>query len=273
MFEAVLPLSAAARHLPLVRSAGRRVLDLIDREPTVVDPGEPLAGPPRSEIALHQVAVARGPRRTRVLDGVDLRLDEGASMVVTGPSGAGKSTLALLLARFLDRQAGGRPGWGRVDLRDYRQDDVRAAVLLSDQDPHVFDTDLRENVTLARPGATDAELTAALVQARLGDWVASLPAGLDTRVGERGRSLSGGQRQRLAMARVFLADPSVLVLDEPTVHLDVETAGALLDDLWRVAGRRSVLLVTHGSAGRFERCRRVVLERPGSAPDDFIPSG
>jgi thiol reductant ABC exporter CydC subunit len=272
VFEAVLPLSAAARHLPLILSAGRRVLDLAGREPEVADPGEPAAVPPRFEIALRQVAVARGPRRTRVLDGLDLRLEEGASMVVTGPSGAGKTTLALLLARFLERQAG-EARLGPRDLRDYRQDDVRAAVLLSAQDPHVFDTTIRENLTFARPGATDAELGAALVQARLGDWVASLPAGLDTRVGERGRALSGGQRQRLALARVFLADPAVLVLDEPTAHLDVETAGALLDDLWRVAGRRSVLLVTHGSAGRFERCRRVVLERPGPAPDDFIPSG
>jgi ABC-type multidrug transport system fused ATPase/permease subunit len=93
--------------------------------------------------------------------------------------------------------------------------------------------------------------------------VASLPDGLDTRVGERGRALSGGQRQRLALARAFLADPSVLVLDEPTAHLDTATAGALLDDLWREAGGRSVLLITHGDAGPFDHCRRLELEPDG----------
>jgi ABC-type transport system involved in cytochrome bd biosynthesis fused ATPase/permease subunit len=271
-FEAVLPLSAAARHLPPLLSAGRRVLDLIDREPEVTDPGEPAEVPSRFEIALHQVAVARGPRRMRVLDGLDLWLDPGASMVVSGPSGAGKTTLAQLLARFLERQTG-EARLGPHDLRDYRQDDVRADVLLRAQEPHVFDATIRENLAFARPGAADAELGAALAHAHLWDWVASLPAGLDTRVGERGRALSGGQRQRLALARVFLADPPVLVLDEPTAHLDVETAGALLDDLWQVAGQRSVVLVTHGNAGPFGRCRRLELERRGPAPIDFIPSG
>jgi thiol reductant ABC exporter CydC subunit len=259
-FEAVLPLSLAARQLPAVLAAGRRVLELIDRRPEVADPTRPAPAPSRPvEIALDRVVVARGPQRRRVLDGVALRLPPGARTVVSGPSGAGKTTLAQLLVRFLERE-GGEVTIGPRDLRDHRQDDVRSAVLLSAQEPHVFSSTIRENLLLARPAASDAELHQALARAQLGEWVASLEAGLDTVVGERGRALSGGQRQRLALARAFLADPSVLVLDEPTAHLDADTASALLDDLWHQAGERSVLLVTHGDAGRFGRCRRVELE-------------
>jgi ATP-binding cassette, subfamily C, bacterial CydC len=262
-FEAVLPLSVAARQLPSVLAAGRRVLELLDRPPEVADPVRPAPAPSRhAEIALDRVVVARGPDRRRVLDGVALRLPPGARTVVSGPSGAGKTTLAQLLVRFLERQ-GGDARIGPRDLRDHRQDDVRAAVLLSAQEPHVFDSTIRGNLLLARPGASDAELHRALANARLGEWVVSLEAGLDTVVGERGKALSGGQRQRLALARAFLADPSVLVLDEPTAHLDTATAAALLDDLWREAGGRSVLLITHGDAGPFGRCRRLELE-----PDD-----
>jgi ATP-binding cassette, subfamily C, bacterial CydC len=267
-FEAVLPLSAAARQLPAVLAAGRRVLELIDRPPEVADPARPAPPPSRpTGIALDRVVVARGPERRRVLDGVSLRLPPGARAVVSGPSGAGKTTLAHLLVRFLERQ-GGAATIGPHDLRDHRQDDVRSAVLLSAQDPHVFSTTIRENLLVARPGAGDTELHLALARARLGEWVGSLEAGLDTVAGERGRALSGGQRQRLALARAFLADPSVLVLDEPTAHLDAVTAKALLDDLWRDAGGRSLLLVTHGDAGPFAGCPRLELAPGSSHPGD-----
>lgn len=264
-FEAVLPLGIAARHLPSVRSAGRRVLDLIDREPTVVDPTEPLPGPVRRPaIDLDDLVVARGRGADRqvVLDGIDVHLAAGERLVVTGASGAGKSTLLDVLVRFLDRD-GGTATLDGDDLRRFAQDDVRAQVLLLDQDPHVFNSDLRENVALARPGATDPEITDALHRARLGDWLGSLPHGLDTRVGEGGRTLSGGQRQRLAMARAFLADPSVLLLDEPTVHLDTATAGALLRDLWDDAGDRSIILVTHGDPGPFGAGPTLTITRTG----------
>ena len=261
-FEAVLPLSVAARQLPGMLAAGRRVLELVDRQPEVRDPARP-APPPvhRPGLALDGVVAGHGPDRP-VLDDLSVRLAPGARIVVTGPSGAGKSTLAQLLVRFLERRGGDARIDGH-DLRDHHQDDIRAAVLLSAQEPHVFDSTIRANLLLARPEASDAELLRALGNARLGEWVASLPDGLDTAVGERGRALSGGQRQRLALARAFLADPAVLVLDEPTAHLDTATAAALLEDLWREAGDRSVLLITHGDAGRFGRCPRLELRRNG----------
>jgi thiol reductant ABC exporter CydC subunit len=270
-FEAVLPLSKAARHLPAVLAAGRRVLDLVDRPPLVSDPAVPARPPSRRfGLALRDVVVERDQDRRRVLDGVGFELAPGERMVVGGPSGAGKTTLAQLLVRFLERQ-GGDARMGPHDLREHRQDDVRAAVLLCEQEPHVFDSTVRENLAFARPGASDERIRAALGHAGLGDWVDSLPRGLDTPVGERGRALSGGQRQRLALARAFLADPAVLVLDEPTAHLDASTAAALLDDLWARAGGRSVLLVTHGPAGPFEGGRRLLLG-PGGRGRPVTPA-
>jgi ATP-binding cassette subfamily C protein CydC len=263
-FEAVVPLAACGRHLPSVLASGRRVLDLAALEPEVVDPSEPASPPGRQPpISLRGVSVRRGRDRHLVLDELDLDVVSGERIVVTGPSGAGKSTVLQLLVRFLERDRG-EALLARHDLRDFDQQDVRQEVLLIAQDPHVFDSDLRQNVLFARPDASDDDVVDALRRARLGDWLDSLPDGIDTRVGEGGRSLSGGQRQRLAMARAFLADPSVLLLDEPTAHLDGENAAGLLADLWRDTGDRSVVLVTHGDAGAFAGSRSVEISAPGA---------
>jgi ABC-type transport system involved in cytochrome bd biosynthesis fused ATPase/permease subunit len=130
-----------------------------------------------------------------------------------------------------------------------KQEDVRATFALAGQEAHVFASSIRENLRLARPDATDEELVAALRRARLADWVESLPAGLDTLVGEEGGQLSGGQRQRLVVARALLTEAPVLLLDEPTAHLDPETAEALVADVFDAARDRSILLVTHRSEG------------------------
>ncbi len=180
------------------------------------------------------------------LAALDLEVPAGARAIVTGPSGSGKSTLAAACLRFLDPVAGtlavvgaveatgaadgagAAAGAGAADLRTLAGDDVRRAVGLCEQDPHVFDASIADNLRFARPGAADDELRQALADAQLLDWVASLPDGLATAVGEHGARLSGGQRQRLALARALLADVRILVLDEPTEHLDEPTARAFV---------------------------------------------
>ena len=169
-------------------------------------------------------------------------------MVITGASGSGKTTLAQVAVRFLDPAAGTFElvgGAAKIDIRSADGDAVRQTVALCEQDPHVFDATIADNLRLARPGAPDATLEGALADARLGDWVRSLPLGLETPVGEHGARLSGGQRQRLALARALLADARILVLDEPTEHLDEATATAFIADLQAVTGMRTVLVLTH----------------------------
>jgi ABC-type multidrug transport system fused ATPase/permease subunit len=179
---------------------------------------------------------------------VDLEIGEGEFVALVGPSGSGKTTVTNLFLRFLDADEG-RVTIGGEDVRDLRQEDVRKTFALAGQEAHVFASSIRENLRLARPGATDTELVEALGRARLADWVESLPDGLDTLVGEQGGQLSGGQRQRLVVARALLADAPVLLLDEPTAHLDTETAEALVADVFDAAGERSVVLITHRREG------------------------
>lgn len=248
-FEAVQPLAGAARELSVTLAAGGRVLELVDREAAVVDPVVPLPAPSWPfAVALQDVRARYGPGERAALDGVSLRLQPGCRVALVGPSGAGKTTVVNLLLRFLDPEAGRVTLAGR-DLREYRQEDVRRAIAVAGQDSHLFSASIRENVCLARPGASDEDVEAALRRARLWSWVAGLPEGLDTAVGEEGRELSGGQRQRLVLARALLVDAPVLVLDEPTAHLDPATARALVDDVFAAAGERSVLLITHRAEG------------------------
>jgi ABC-type transport system involved in cytochrome bd biosynthesis fused ATPase/permease subunit len=248
-FEAIQPLSAAARQLGATLAAGRRLLELIDRVPAVVDPQQPVAAPRAPfDIALDGVRARYSPRERPALDGVSLRLGSGRRVALVGPSGAGKTTVVNLLLRFLDPEAGRVTLAGR-DLRDYRQEDVRRVIAVAGQESHLFSDSIYENVRLARPGASDAEVENALRRARIWDWIETLPEGWHTRVGETGRELSGGQAQRVALARALLADAPVLVLDEPTAHLDPATATELVSDIFAAGAGRSILLITHRPEG------------------------
>ncbi|MFF3110533.1 thiol reductant ABC exporter subunit CydD [Kitasatospora sp. NPDC057904] len=253
-FEAVtgMPLAVQARQRS--RAARARLDEVLDAEPAVTEPVEAAALPAQPlPIAVRGLAVRYPGRAEDALSGVDLDLAPGRRIAVVGPSGSGKTTLAQALLRFLEPAAGGvtfaagRPQ--AVDSRALPGDDVRRVIGLCAQDAHVFDSSLRENLRLARPGADEDELRAALAGARLLDWTDGLPDGLDTMVGEHGARLSGGQRRRLALARALLADFPVLVLDEPAEHLDLPTADALTADLLAATAGRTTVLITHRLAG------------------------
>jgi ATP-binding cassette subfamily C protein CydCD len=196
-----------------------------------------------------------------VLDDLCLELHPGDRLGVVGPSGSGKSTLAALLLRFVD-PVGGRIAMGGRDLDALALDDVHARVGLVDDDPHVFATTVAENVRLARPSAGDGDVDAALRLARLGPWLDSLPEGIHTWVGEGHAEVSGGERARMALARSLLADQPVLVLDEPTAHLDHATAVETAETVLGAASGRSLVWITHDGVGldRMDRVLRLEVQ-------------
>ncbi|MFB6812962.1 thiol reductant ABC exporter subunit CydD [Streptomyces sp. NPDC056347] len=248
-FEAVAGLPLAVQYRRRVERSAERVFEVLDAPLPVREPESPAEAPASPfPLELRGLSARYAEADRDALDAVDLTLTTGRRIAVVGPSGSGKTTLAQVLVRFLDARAG-TYRIGGVEAGALDGDTVRRYVGLCAQDAHVFDSSVRENLRLARPGATDAELRAALDRARLLDWADALPDGLDTLVGEHGARLSGGQHRRLALARALLADFPVLVLDEPAEHLDLATADALTADLLAATEGRTTVLITHRLKG------------------------
>jgi thiol reductant ABC exporter CydC subunit len=244
-FEAVTALPAAAIQLGQARISAGRIAAVMDAPEPVREPADPRqvpAGP--LDLRLRDVTVRYDGEGPPALDGIDLDLTPGKRVAVVGPAGAGKSTLAAVLLRFCEVTSGTVTMNG-VPLSGYLSDDVRKVIGGCPQDPHIFSASIAANLRLAKPDATAAELADAARRARLLDWIESLPRGWDTEAGRHGSRLSGGQRQRLAFARAVLAGPRLLVLDEPTAHLDEANRRALMADLLDFTAGRSVLLITH----------------------------
>jgi thiol reductant ABC exporter CydC subunit len=248
-FELVSPLPAATQAFQRARVAAGRVFDVMDTPAAVSEPRHPAEisrGP--HTVTLHAAWASYPGGRRAVLRDVDLELSPRRRVALVGPSGGGKSTLADVLVRFLPADAGEATLDG-TPMERLAGDDLRGVVGLVEQHPHLFDTTLAENLWIARRSATDDELRTVLTRVGLGAWLAGLPDGLATAVGPAGARLSGGQRQRVAIARALLADFPVLVLDEPTAHLEPAAADALTADLLQLTDGRSTLFITHRLAG------------------------
>jgi ATP-binding cassette subfamily B protein len=193
-----------------------------------------------------------------VLRGASFRIGPGETVAVVGASGAGKSTLVKLLFRFYDPDAG-RICIDGVDIRSVTQRSLRAAIAIVPQDCVLFNDSLEENIRYGRPGAGDDEVAAAVRAAHLDDFVARLPAGLETTVGERGLKLSGGEKQRVAIARAVLKGAPILVFDEATSSLDSRSEQAVLSAFRELAGHHTALVIAHRLSTVVDADRIVVL--------------
>ncbi|HTZ86518.1 MAG TPA: thiol reductant ABC exporter subunit CydC [Solirubrobacteraceae bacterium] len=261
-YEGVAPLPAAARALRGCAAAARRLQEIGAQRHLVQDLADPLVPHGGGTLAADAVSLRYGPEEPWVFRDFALSLSPGEHVALVGPSGAGKSSLAELLVRFRDPDAGSVTLDG-IDVREISQEQLRRAVLLCDQDAHLFNTTIRENLLIARPAASEQELLQALRVVELSGLLADLPDGLDTVIAADGATLSGGQRQRVALARALLSDARFLILDEATSHLDAQLAHRVLRGVFSQRPGRGVLLITH-DLQLAEACERTLRLAPSS---------
>ena len=261
-FEGVAPLGAAARQTEVSRAAAVRTFALVDAVPRAADPVAPAPTQRNHDVAFRDVSFRYAPDATLALDAVGFELPERGRIALVGPSGSGKTTVVNLLLRFWDPDDG-QIVLGGEPLPRLRADDVRAELAVAPQHPYLFNGTIRDNLLVADGSADDEALLAACDRAQLGGFLASLPDGLGTEVGENGLQLSGGERQRVALARVFLRDAPVVLLDEPTANLDPGTEQAVLREIDAFASDRSLLVVTHRPAPLELVGRAIRLDRRG----------
>ena len=259
-FMPVAEIAQVGRQLADTIASARRLRVVHDEPIPVLDGDRDLQpSPGGSEVRFDDARFAYAERAQPVLNGVSFRVRAGSTAALVGASGAGKSTIANLLLRFWDPDTGSVQLDG-VDLRRLRLDSLRSHVALVSQDTYLFNDTLEANIRLARPDASAQALQLALEQASLADFVATLPQGLATRVGERGVQLSGGQRQRVAIARAFLKDAPVLVLDEATSHLDAISEAQVHAALKTLMTNRTTLIIAHRLATVREADLIIVLD-------------
>lgn len=247
-FEAVAPLPQAFQMLGRTLAAAHRLFAIVDTEPAVAEPSTPSPRPERFDIEFADVRFSYPDAPRPAVSGIRLQVPQGTRAAVIGATGSGKSTLFNLLLRFWAPDSGSIRVGGH-DILDFHGDDLRRHIAVVSQHTHLFDATIRENLLIANPDAPQAAIEAACRVAQIHDFIAELPEGYDTWVGETGVRLSGGQGRRIAVARALLKDAPILLLDEPTEGLDAATERDLMQALDTLMVGRTVLLITHRPAG------------------------
>ena len=263
-FRPIEKINAIIESYPKGIAGFKRFVEIMDTAPDVADAPDAVAvGKLRGDIRYEGVSFGYEGQRN-VLEGIDLAIRAGETIAFVGPSGAGKTTLCSLLPRFYDASEG-RITIDGMDVRGMTLESLRRNIGVVQQDVFLFSGTLRENISYGKLGASEEELLEAARRARLEEFIAAQPLGLDTIVGERGVKLSGGQKQRLAIARMFLKNPPILILDEATSALDTETEAAIQQSLAELSEGRTTLVIAHRLATIKHADRIVVVTEDGIA--------
>ncbi|MFJ5712918.1 ABC transporter ATP-binding protein [Neobacillus sp. NPDC093127] len=276
LFKPIDKISAIMELYPKGMAGFKRFIDLIDSEPEVQDTEDAVeVGLLNGNIVFDEVSF-RYDNHKSVLENINLNIRAGETVAFVGPSGAGKTTICSLIPRFYDVNGGGIYIDG-LDIRDMTKKSLRSQIGIVQQDVFLFTGTLRENIAYGKQDATDEEIAVAASRAHLEKFIASLPDGYATQIGERGLKLSGGQKQRLAIARMFLKNPPILILDEATSALDTETEMVIQEALTELAQNRTTLIIAHRLATIRNADRIIVVTEDGIAEegrhDELIEQG
>jgi len=247
-FEALYPLALLPHHLEQSSTAADRLLELLETEPAVQDNGADSKQPKGMDLSFDNVSFSYEKTEPWALKHLTFRIPQNRKLGIVGQSGAGKTSIVNLLLRFWEYNEG-EINLGGYSIRDYSQEDARRFFGVVTQRTHLFNATIRENLLLAKSEATDEDLIKACQQAKLHDFILSLPQGYDSYVGESGFKLSGGQRQRLAIARIFLKNAPILILDEAMAGLDPLTERDVMDEIYLLMEGRTTLVITHRLLG------------------------
>ncbi|WP_066064725.1 ABC transporter ATP-binding protein [Neobacillus soli] len=266
LFKPVDKISAIMELYPKGMAGFKRFIELIDSEPEVKDTVDAVdVALLNGNIVFNEVSF-RYDHHKSVLENINLNIRAGETVAFVGPSGAGKTTICSLIPRFYDVNDGGIYIDG-LDIREMTKKSLRSQIGIVQQDVFLFTGTLRENIAYGKQDATDEEITAAAKRAHLEKFIASLPDGYETQIGERGLKLSGGQKQRIAIARMFLKNPPILILDEATSALDTETEMVIQEALTELAQNRTTLIIAHRLATIRNADRIIVVTEDGIAEE------
>lgn len=276
LFKPIDKISAILELYPKGMAGFKRFTELMDQDPDVVDREDAIeVSHLKGNIEFRDVTFSYDDKKP-VLEGIDLKINHGDTVAFVGPSGAGKTTICSLIPRFYDVKTGGIFIDG-MDIRDITKKSLRSQIGIVQQDVFLFTGTLRENIAYGSLGATFEDIVRAAKQAHLEDFIASLPDGYETQIGERGLKLSGGQKQRIAIARMFLKNPPILILDEATSALDTETERIIQGALADLSKNRTTLVIAHRLATIRSADKIVVVTEVGIAEegshDELIEQG